>query len=191
MLRSKDFTLLITFFFVGCGATGTSAPTTVAKDPAEFTKPQQKDILDAINRARAKRRDCHDGKGLVGPAVSLSWNEELYLSAYEHSFDMAQSDTFGHEGSGTQYDSTGSNLGISSLFFDRIEANGYVEYRSIGENIAGGQKSVNDVMEALLNSPAHCTNIMSDSFREVGVAVVSNIDSEYGIYWTQNFGAKK
>jgi len=32
---------------------------------------------------------------------------------------------------------------------------------------------------------------MNPDFKEIGVAVVVNNDSEYGIYWTQSFGAKK
>jgi len=93
--------------------------------------------------------------------------------------------------SGTKYDVTGSNLSKKSLFFERIEANGYVNYHIVGENIAGGQSSVEEVMKALLNSPKHCANIMNPDYKEVGVAVVVNPDSEYGIYWTQNFGGKK
>jgi len=42
-----------------------------------------------------------------------------------------------------------------------------------------------------LASPAHCTNIMNANFKEIGVAVVTDASSEYGIYWTQSFGAKK
>lgn len=190
MLEVKKIALMIiTLLFIGCG--GGSAPTTSNKNSSEFLKPENQIILDAINKARAEVRDCNDGLGLVGPAQPLTWNNELYAAAYEHSSDMLQSGTFDHLGSGTQYDVTGSNNGNQSIFYERIEANGYVEYRAVGENIAGGQDSVTEVMEAWLNSPDHCTNIMSDNFKEVAVAVIADESSEYGIYWTQNFGSKK
>jgi len=43
-------------------------------------------------------------------------------------------------------------------------------------------------MEELLKSPKHCANIMNREFREVGVAIAINPDSQYKIYWTQDFG---
>jgi uncharacterized protein YkwD len=190
MLEAKKITLtLISLLFIGCG--GGTAPTTSSKNTIDFQKPENQIILDAINQARATQRDCHDGLGLVGPVAPLTWNNELYAAAYEHSSDMLQSNTFDHLGSGTEYDITGSNNGNRSIFYERIEANGYVEYRAVGENIAGGQDGIEKVMEAWLNSPDHCTNIMSDNFKEVAVAVIADENSEYGIYWTQNFGSKK
>ena len=182
---------ITSIFFVGCGEQG---PTT-SEAPAESSvtsalKTSNAVILDAINKARAEVRDCHDGRGLVGPSAPLTWNSDLYASAYEHSNDLSVSDTFSHAGSGTASDVTGSNLGQASLFSERIQSNGYSDYRIIGENIAGGQESIEAAVEAWLASPAHCTNIMESDFKEVGVAVVVNPDSTYGIYWTQSFGGK-
>ena len=195
MLNIKTLSLIISIFFIGCGEQApTSTVTTVSptsKSSVEVLKLSKEDILTAINSARDEVRDCNDGLGLVGPAQPLTWNDNLYASAYEHSSDLAESNTFAHEGSGTVYDVTGSNSGAASLFNERIEANGYGEFRAVGENIAGGQESIEEAVQAWLDSPAHCTNIMSDAFSEVGVAVVVNPDSEYGIYWTQNFGTQK
>ncbi len=197
MLTRKTLILIIATLFIGCGApseTNTTSTTTTASEKVEtnqvLTLSQEK-ILLAINQARAEVRDCHDGLGLVGPVSALSWNDELYASAYEHSSDLAESNTFSHEGSGTASDVTGANNGRKSLFNERIEAHGYVDFYAIGENIAGGQESIEEVMVAWLNSPAHCTNIMSDNYSEVGVAIVVNPESDYEIYWTQNFGRKK
>ncbi len=186
MLQVRFIIPLISLLFVGCG----SVTTTSDSDYIEFTKPEQQEILIAINKARSVARDCNDGLGIVGPAKPLTWNIELYASAYEHSFDLAESNTFDHKGSGTHSDITGSNNGNASMFFERIEANGYTEYIALGENIAGGQSNIKEVMEAWLNSPDHCKNIMSDMFSEVGVAIVVKQDSDYKIYWTQNFGSK-
>ena len=161
------------------------------RDLINFNKPFKSEILKAINDARSEPRDCHDGLGLRDAVKPLSWNSKLYYSAYEHSSDLAESNTFDHLGSGTKYDITASSSGKRSLFYERIEANGYVGYHIVGENIAGGQSSLEEVMEALLNSPEHCANIMNPNYKEVGVAIVVNPNSDYGIYWTQNFGGKK
>jgi uncharacterized protein YkwD len=192
MLQVRFSTLIVTLFFIGCGSVSTETTTTLNSDSiTEVTKPEQQEILKAINKARSVTRDCHDGLGLVGPAQPLTWNDALYASAHEHSYDLAQSNTFDHIGSGTNTDITGSNSGNASIFYERIEANGYTEYSALGENIAGGQTNIEEVMEAWLESPAHCKNIMSNMFTEVGVAIVINQDSDFGIYWTQNFGSKK
>lgn len=126
----------------------------------------------------------------LGPVPPLVWNENLYAAAYEHSFDLANSDTFSHIGSGTQYDITGLENGYASHYDERIKANGYEKYKAIGENIAGGQESIDEVIEAWLNSSEHCSNLMNEKYKDVGVAIVINPNSQYMIYWTQNFGAK-
>jgi uncharacterized protein YkwD len=192
MLREVLSIGLVAVFLVGCGDTS-SSPTSLNSDTQiseSLLKPEfQSEILKAINKARSESRDCHDGKGIVGPSEPLIWNTQLYLSAYEHSNDLAQSNTFSHYGSGTDSDITAKELGISkSFFYQRIENNGYVDYKVLGENIAGGQKSIDEVMKAWLNSPKHCANIMNNEFKEIGVAIVVEEGSEYGIYWTQNFG---
>jgi len=192
MTHLKTLSLtLISLFFIACG--DSSAPRTRASESsyAVAQKTTQSEILKAINEARSVARDCHDGNGLVSAAPALTWNEDLYASAYEHSYDLAESNTFSHYGSGTASDITGSNNNKASYFNERIRANGYVGYRTIGENIAGGQATIQEAVTAWLASPAHCTNIMNPNFKEIGVAVVVNNDSEYGIYWTQSFGAKK
>ena len=187
-------TLTLTFtslFFIACG--GSDAPSTDFNENSFpiAEKTTQSEILSAINEARAIARDCQDGNGVVSAAPALIWNDDLYTSAYEHSYDLAQSNTFSHYGSGEASDVTGSNNGKASYFNERIKANGYVEYRTIGENIAGGQASIQDAVTAWLASPAHCTNLMNANFKEIGVAVVTDASSDYGIYWTQSFGAKK
>ncbi len=189
MLKKIIFGIYLIAIFIGCGEQ--IDVTTSNRDITNFNKPSKREILQAINEVRSQPRDCHDGLGLRGVAQPLKWNSELYASAYEHSNDLANSNTFNHLGSGTKYDITGSNLNKKSLFYERIEANGYTDYHIVGENIAGGQSSLKEVMEALLNSPKHCANIMNPDYSEVGVAIVVNPNSEYGIYWTQNFGGKK
>ncbi len=192
MFDKKISLALFSLLLVGCGqveSTPVSA-TDISSERVEVSqtlKGEHQVWLDAINEARAQVRDCHDGQGSVGPSAPLRWNDYLYDSAYEHSYDLAMSDTFSHYGSGTEYDVT-SDDGEPSYFYERIEANGYSDFHHLGENIAGGQESIQEVMEAWLNSPGHCANIMSDKFSEVGMALVIQEGTRFETYWTQNFG---
>ncbi len=188
MTIKKISLLIVLSLFTACG----NVESSVVSNTTVFHKTENRDILNAINLARSVPRDCNDGLGVVGPSRPLVWNDNLYASAYEHSKDLAQSNTFSHLGSGTETDITGMNRGErQSKFFERIENNGYVNFYTVGENIAGGQTTVNEVMKAWLESPKHCTNIMNDKFKEVGVAIVTKKDSDFKIYWTQNFGGKR
>ncbi len=145
-------------------------------------------LLDAINKERASEHTCGD-RGTFGPVHSLVWNANLHASALEHAIDLAVSDTFSHDGSGTASDITGN--GRPSKFYERIERNGYTHYYSVGENIAGGQRTLDEVMRAWMASPGHCENIMKSTYTEVGVAIVKNDNSTYQVYWVQNFGSKR
>jgi len=183
---------LISLFFIACSGESSAPSSSFNEDSFPLAeKTTQNEILNAINKARAIPRDCKDGKGLVSAAPALTWSEDLYTSAHEHSYDLAQSNTFSHYGSGTSSDITGANNNKASYFNERIRANGYVGYKTIGENIAGGQATIEEAVIAWLASPAHCTNLMNPEFTEIGVAVATDASSVYGIYWTQNFGAKK
>jgi uncharacterized protein YkwD len=147
--------------------------------------------LDLINEARSEGREC--GEYGYFPAVdALTWNEKLYSAAYEHSQDMAQSDTFSHTGSGEVSDLTAQTLhpGEGSRVGERIEYNGYTDWQRYGENIAAGtvMDEAVEAMEGWLESPGHCANIMKAEFKEVGMAVYYNENSHYRYYWTQDFG---
>lgn len=57
-----------------------------------------------------------------------------------------------------------------------------IAYRSAGENIAQGQRSAQEVMNAWMNSSGHRANIMNPSFTHIGVGFEPN-----GNYWVQMF----
>jgi uncharacterized protein YkwD len=192
-LQNKSYLLIFsTLLIIGCGeATSNDVTQTSNQEEVSKINISQQEFLDAINKARSIPRDCYPNdptRGEMKAVNPLTWNSQLYASALEHSTDLAESNTFSHTGSGTDSDITGD--GQPSKFYERIVANGYANYYSVGENIAGGQQDLKEVMDAWLNSPGHCVNIMKESFTEVGVAVVIKEDSNYGIYWTQNFGSK-
>ena len=174
------------------------APKTTPATPEKTEKVVSKisdalkaEYLDAINAARAETQDC-GSQGVFDPAAALTWNDRLGNAAWEHSNDMAQSDTFSHNGSGTASDATAQDqgLGRGSRFNERIENQGYTNYRTIGENIAAGYSNAQEVVEGWLESDHHCANLMNPKFSEVGMALIEKSGTEYGSYWSQEFGGQ-
>ncbi|HEO99255.1 MAG: CAP domain-containing protein [Campylobacterales bacterium] len=154
---------------------------------AFITKSQQKEFLQHINKVRSERRSC--GKyGRMGPVEPLAWSDKLYEAAYLHSYDMAKSSHFGHDGSGSRNDRCSVDMGLrrGSKLKERMSYTDY-RWRAIGENIAAGQPSTHAAMQAWLRSDEHCKNLMSDHFTEVGMAYHPSND-HYQNYWAQNFG---
>ena len=60
-------------------------------------------------------------------------------------------------------------------------------YRYIGENIAAGQSSPQEVVEAWMNSQGHRENILNPNFDKMGIGYVYSPNSEYRHYWAQLF----
>ncbi|HKI17074.1 MAG TPA: CAP domain-containing protein, partial [Isosphaeraceae bacterium] len=65
-----------------------------------------------------------------------------------------------------------------------VKRKGYV-FVKVGENIANGQKTIDEVMTSWMNSPGHRANILA-KFTEMGAARVE--DDEGVIYWCVDFG---
>ncbi len=72
--------------------------------------------------------------------------------------------------------------------WDRGVAEGY-RYSAYAENIAAGQQTVRDVMNAWVSSPGHYANLVSDRYTHLGVGRASAPQSRLSPYWVQNFGA--
>jgi len=60
-----------------------------------------------------------------------------------------------------------------------------ISYQAAGENIAAGQRTPAEVVEAWMNSEGHRKNILSPTYTEIGVGYVKG--GSYGHYWTQMF----
>jgi uncharacterized protein YkwD len=129
--------------------------------------------LEKINAARAVARQC--GDTAFGAAPALRWNDKLAAAAAAHSADMAARNYFSH-----------TNLdGLTPA--DRTQAAGYG--RSTGENIAVGQRSMDEAIAAWLKSPGHCSNIMSTRYQDYAIGCAPSQSAQYGgSYWTQSFG---
>jgi uncharacterized protein YkwD len=120
------------------------------------------EVVGLTNRERARA-------GL--PA--LSPDPLLAAAAQAHSADMAARDFYSH----TAPDGGGPR--------DRAAAAGSAR-RTIGENIACGQRSAADVVRGWMNSPGHRANILEPDFTHIGVGFAGG--GRAGTYWTQLFG---
>ena len=59
--------------------------------------------------------------------------------------------------------------------------------RRIGENIAGGYQTPEDVVDGWMHSEGHRKNILHPDFTELGVGYAYEEDSQYKHYWVQIF----
>ena len=186
---------LLTFALTACG--GASVPTAVvnpAPSPAQGTSPaggvgtqtlsaEESQILAAVNVARSQARTC--GTTAYAATTPLTWNPLLAKAAKGHSQDLADTN-FTADPNNPDLMHTGSN---GSTPQQRIEAAGYTNWTTSGENFAAGY-DVSQVVDAWLDSPGHCMNIMNPRFRELGVGYVYSDSARYHTYYTQDFGTR-
>ena len=118
----------------------------------------EKEVINLVNDIRVKN-------GLK----SLTYDWELSRVARFKSQDMRDNNYFSHTSPvyGSPFNMI-KNFGIS--------------YKSAAENIARGQKTPQDVVNAWMNSSGHRANILNSSYTKIGVGYVAN-----GNYWTQMF----
>lgn len=73
--------------------------------------------------------------------------------------------------------------------FTVLDEVGIGNYQSAGENIAAGQNSPAAVMNSWMNSEGHRNNILSSSYKHIGVGMKHEPNSIYGKHWVQLFCA--
>jgi uncharacterized protein YkwD len=133
--------------------------------------------LKLVNDVRAAGTQC--GARRFGPAPPLTLSETLGGVALGHASDMAEHDYFEH------VDLAGRSPA------DRVRAVGYRE-RLVGENIAYGPETVDEVVKGWLESPEHCENIMDARFAQMGLGYAAGEAGERrGLYWDQLFAAPR
>ncbi|WP_405673483.1 CAP domain-containing protein [Streptomyces sp. NBC_01530] len=121
------------------------------------------EVVELTNRER--------GRAGLPP---LATDPLLAGAAQAHSADMVARAFYSHTSpEGTQP-------------WDRAAAAG-ARRRSIGENIACGQRSPAEVVEGWMNSPGHRANILKTDFTHIGIGFAGG--GPAGTYWTQLFGA--
>ena len=117
-------------------------------------------VTDIVNRERA-------AAGLA----PVTYSERMSQAAQVRASEIRS--TFSH-----------TRLNGTSCFTALKEAG--VTYRSAGENIAYGQRTPEEVMDAWMNSSGHRANILGQQYTYIGVGALY----ENGTwYWTQFFAA--
>ncbi|MFG2042398.1 CAP domain-containing protein [Dactylosporangium sp. NPDC048998] len=120
-------------------------------------------VLTIVNSERAKA-GCQP----------LAYNAKLRAAAYKHSADMAARNYFSHD----------TPEGVS--FATRITNEGY-RWSNAAENIAKGQRTPEDVMNAWMNSSGHRANILNCKLKDLGVGLAYQGKTPI---WTQDFGTQ-
>lgn len=141
---------------------GSTTTATGCATPAE-AEAWQDQVLRLVNEQRAQA-------GLE----PLALNAVLEQQAADYACELIDFDFFDHV-----------NPVTGSTLVDRAEAAGY-DYLVIGENLAAGQRSPQEVVDAWMNSEGHRANILDPRYTEIGIAV--RLGGSYGIYWVQEFG---
>ncbi|MED4238473.1 SafA/ExsA family spore coat assembly protein [Priestia megaterium] len=132
---------------------------TIPTDKAGSSYEEQ--VVQLVNQERAK----------VG-LKPLKSNWEVARVARYKSQDMIDKNYFSH---------TSPTYGSP---FDMMKNFG-ITYSTAGENIAAGQATPKEVVNAWMNSEGHRKNILSSQFTEIGVGYAKG--GSYGHYWTQMF----
>ncbi|PAV28164.1 hypothetical protein CIL05_18490 [Virgibacillus profundi] len=121
----------------------------------------EQEVVELTNQERAKH-------GLS----ALEIDTNLSKVAREKSNDMAANNYFAH------------NSPTYGSPFDMMKQFG-ISYSTAGENIAKGQRTPEEVVNAWMNSEGHRANILNGNFTHIGVGFV-----EQGNHWTQQFIGK-
>lgn len=132
---------------------------------------EERVLAEMLAEVNARRREAG-----VRP---LRMNPDLQQAAQAHAEDMLARGYFAHQSpSGT-------------TVRERSRKAGYA-WRTIGENIAEGQTSVDEVVTTWMGSPGHRRNLLNSNFRELGIGLVTGKtrSGEYRVIWVQNFGAR-
>jgi uncharacterized protein YkwD len=135
-------------------------------DDTKLSKEEQR-VLELTNEARAKEK-----------LAPLKVNATLLKVARAHSANMAKQHMLEHT-------LDGKNPA------ERVERAGY-DYRSMGENIAVGDKGVKveRIFKGWMDSQEHREHILSGKFDEIGIGLA--VDEKTGeTYYTQEFGKQR
>ena len=108
----------------------------------------------------------------------LSLNAQLDQAAQRHAEDMLARSYFAHRSPD------------GKTVRERSRAAGY-QWAAIGENLAEGQQSVDEVVEAWMRSRGHRENVLDRRYTETGFGLALGRDpkkGEYRILWVETFG---
>lgn len=144
----------------GLGACASYAPTTLT--PAAAATPAE--MVAAINGIRRQNR-----------AKPLVYSPLLAKIALNQARLIVAHDQLSHD--------FGPGLDLRA----RATAVGY--HGPIGENVAGGQQTLEGALKGWMNSAGHRYTLLSDLWTSVGmVEIKGRPKSRYGVFWAADFG---
>ncbi len=77
---------------------------------------------------------------------------------------------------------------LSRTWVQRIRDCGYGFNTSLGENIAAGYTTAQQVFDGWKSSPGHNANMLGANYTSIGIGRFYVAGSTYGWYWTTDFG---
>jgi uncharacterized protein YkwD len=105
----------------------------------------------------------------------LTADPRLDAAAQEHAQDMLARRYYDHD----------SPEGFTPR--NRVEATGYLAHK-VGENIAEGEFSVEEVMDGWLGSSGHRRNLLDEDFLHLGVGLaIGRFEDRLRLLWVQEF----
>jgi uncharacterized YkwD family protein len=142
------------------------------QQPAQTEQPKTEQSASQLSAYEQKVVDLTNQERAKNGLPALQVDTALSKVAREKSLDMQRNNYFSH---------TSPTYGSP---FDMMKKFG-ITYKAAGENIAKGQRSPEEVVNAWMNSEGHRKNILSSNFTHIGVGHVAD-----GNYWTQQFIGK-
>lgn len=132
--------------------------------------PRESAVLAQVN----KHRRNHERRPLKPSSL-------LRLAARAHAKDMAKRGYFSHDTKGGASWDVRIKKAMAHAKFSDIKRITH----TLGENIAYGQDTCTEVVQAWINSPEHNRNLLDPNFTHMalGLAVVDGTE-----YWVQDFG---
>lgn len=131
------------------------------EEPVNLSTYEQQ-LLDLVNKER-------EAEGLQ----PLQYDSKVAKVAQLKAQDLLTNNYFEHES---------PTYGSPSEMLTQFD----VSWTASGENIAAGQRSVEEVHEGWMNSPGHRENILQEIYTHVGFGFTEG-GGDYGTYWVQLF----
>lgn len=177
MKKKRGFSLLIALFVVAAYQSGSVAVMPSAVNPVPPAGSVQ-EVFTYINQARSK--PCRCGNQMYPAVGPLVYNQKLATAAQKHADWMASALKMSHTEPKRDVKDAGK----------RVTQEGY-SWSVVAENIAAGQPTAREVVDAWLHSTGHCQTIMNGAVKEVGIGLSSTSSGQYHYYWAADFGTQQ
>jgi uncharacterized protein YkwD len=145
------------------------------QEPAQAEKP--------LTETELQLKDVNDYRASKG-LKPLTWSKRLTAAARFQALYMAENDYVGH--------SQGSLFGWFAKYPTVKERAGAYDYkwRTLAENVAGGQETWEIVFKGWRESPGHNANILNPDVTEIGIARVDDLRTKYKHFWAMVLGSE-